>query len=380
MKIAYLTFSAIPSALADSVQSMKMCNGFVQAGHEVIMLAPDRLLLDPVAGDLHEFYGLPACFEVRKLPWIHVMQRAYFYGAYAAWQARRWGPQVVYSRTTWEAMWAVRLGLPTIFESHSPVGGRVTAPLFRRFLKSNRLLRLVVISGALAEYYRTAYGFDAARLVVARDGADPIPEGLPLPERWPGRKGSLQVGYFGSLVEGRGLALIGRLAALHPEMDFQIGGGRPGQVAYWRARIPSPNVFFHGWISPRDLPRYLSACDLLLAPYEQRVFIGQGDYETTAWMSPMKLFDYMAAGKAILTSDLPAIREFLEHERTALLCPPADEPAWFAAVARLAAEAALRLRLGAAARREVAEKYTWKARAEKVLKGLVFPESLTKRL
>ncbi|MBU1694229.1 MAG: glycosyltransferase family 4 protein [Verrucomicrobia bacterium] len=370
MKIVYLTFSIIPCTRADSVQSMRMCHGLVEAGHDVVLLAPDRPLPEPVAGDLHAFYGLPASFEVRKLPWIHVLGRAYVYGIFAAWRCRRLRPDLVYSRTTWEAMGACWMGLPTVFESHSPVGGRLTTPLFRRFLKSRHLVRLVVISEALREYYRATHGFEASRLVVARDGADPLPEDLPAPDRWPGRKGPLQVGYFGSLVEGRGLDLIARLAAANSALDFHLVGGRPGQVAYWKERMPGPNVFFHGWVSPRDIPRYLAACDILLAPYEQRVFIGQGDYETTAWMSPMKLFEYMAAGKAIVCSDLPVLREFMCPGENALLCPPDDVAAWQAALLQLSESPGLRARLGERACREVAEKYTWKIRAEKVLAGL----------
>ena len=371
MKIVYLTFSIIPSALADSVQSMRMCHGLASAGHSVVLLAPNRPLPAPVSGEVHAYYGLPSSFTIRKLPWLHVMNRAYFYGAYAAWQARRQRPDLVYSRTIWEAMWTRWLGLPVVFESHSPVAGRVTAPFFRRFLKSPGLRRLVVISDALRRYYVDQQGMDPSRVVVARDGADPVPDNLPPPPERPGRTESLQIGYFGSLVEGRGLKLIADLAARHPEADFLVVGGTVAQAARWKAQRALPNLHVRASVAPGEIPRYLAACDILLAPYERKVGIGLGSYETTAWMSPMKLFEYMAAGKAILTSDLPALREFMEHERTAWLCPPEDGPAWEAALSRLMSDPNLRRQLGAAARSEVEMRYTWKARAETVLAGLV---------
>jgi glycosyltransferase involved in cell wall biosynthesis len=87
-------------------------------------------------------------------------------------------------------------------------------------------------------------------------------------------------------------------------------------------------------------------------------------------MSPLKTFEYMASGKAILCSDLPALREVLAHEQTALLCKPDDPQCWKAALERLRDEPGLRQRLGERAKSEFEAKYTWKARAENVLRGI----------
>jgi glycosyltransferase involved in cell wall biosynthesis len=87
-------------------------------------------------------------------------------------------------------------------------------------------------------------------------------------------------------------------------------------------------------------------------------------------MSPLKVFEYMAAGKAIVCSDLPVLREVLEHERTALLVPPDDRDAWVGALVRLARDVPFRHCLGAAARRELEDKYTWQRRAQRVLEGI----------
>ena len=86
-----------------------------------------------------------------------------------------------------------------------------------------------------------------------------------------------------------------------------------------------------------------------------------------AYASPLKVFEYMAAGRAIVAPDQPNLREALEHERTALLFDPARPGAFWAAVERLAQDAGLRARLGAAARREVEERdLTWAGNARRV--------------
>jgi glycosyltransferase involved in cell wall biosynthesis len=87
-------------------------------------------------------------------------------------------------------------------------------------------------------------------------------------------------------------------------------------------------------------------------------------------MSPLKLFEYMAAGRPIVCSDLPVLREILQHERTALLCDPDDAASWAGALARLHDEPTLRRTLAEAARAQFELHFTWKARADRVLGGL----------
>ncbi len=90
-----------------------------------------------------------------------------------------------------------------------------------------------------------------------------------------------------------------------------------------------------------------------------------GKGNTSAWMSPMKMFEYMATGRLIIASDLPVLREVL-NERNAALCPPDDPGAWRLAAEKAANDPSWRTGLGQQARVEVA-KYSWKRRAERIL-------------
>jgi hypothetical protein len=83
-------------------------------------------------------------------------------------------------------------------------------------------------------------------------------------------------------------------------------------------------------------------------------------------MSPLKLFEYMAAGKPILCSDLPVLREIVEDGRNGLLLPLADADAWVAALCRLRDAPEERRRLGAAARADLVARYTWRERARRI--------------
>lgn len=83
----------------------------------------------------------------------------------------------------------------------------------------------------------------------------------------------------------------------------------------------------------------------------------------------MKLFEYMSAGKAIISSDLPSIREILHHEIDAILVTPCDVDGWVKALQRLQ-NPELRNQLGSAARAQLEASFTWLQRAEDVLGGL----------
>lgn len=102
-------------------------------------------------------------------------------------------------------------------------------------------------------------------------------------------------------------------------------------------------------------------------PYQQRVAASSGG-DIAPYLSPMKAFEYLACGRAILCSDLPVLREIL-HPDNAILLPKDEVAAWVAALQRLQTDVELRQRLGAQARRE-ATRYSWEQRAANLLSGL----------
>jgi len=101
-------------------------------------------------------------------------------------------------------------------------------------------------------------------------------------------------------------------------------------------------------------------------PYE-RVIAGSSGGNSADYCSPMKMFEYMACGRAILSSDLPVLREVL-NESNAVLCPPEDTEAWDVAFGALLDNSVQRQALGCRARQDVTA-YTWQARAGKALEG-----------
>lgn len=142
--------------------------------------------------------------------------------------------------------------------------------------------------------------------------------------------------------------------------------GGPDEVAesyrqQWiKLGLPPERFLYAGHIEAERVPLYLSAFDVCAMPFPWTEHFA---YHA----SPIKLFEYMASGRALVASDLPSYADVIQHEETALLVPPSDAPSLAAALTRLRDDSALRDRLGANAYTRVMAHYTWDARARSIL-------------
>jgi glycosyltransferase involved in cell wall biosynthesis len=172
----------------------------------------------------------------------------------------------------------------------------------------------------------------------------------------------------GHLYTGRGADLFLQLAEALPAAHFTWVGGRQEDVEAWRQKAARlSNVTFTGFVPNTELPRHLAAADVLLMPYGRAILGSSGEASSAAVASPMKMFEYMAAGRAILTSDLPVIREVLD-DSCAAFAPPEDVAAWTAALKELLSNPVRRQEIASNALGRV-KQYTWLARAQNILRG-----------
>jgi glycosyltransferase involved in cell wall biosynthesis len=164
---------------------------------------------------------------------------------------------------------------------------------------------------------------------------------------------------------------IAEMAPRCPWASFHVVGGAESDLADWERKMEGcENLFFHGYRPHAETDRYRQSMDVLLAPYQLEITSEGGGTIDARSMSPIKIFEYMAAGKAILASDLPAIREILTDRVNARLCPADDTTSWVDALEELRDQPALREALGQAAREAFRAKHTWRARAKTMLDGI----------
>ena len=368
MKIVFISSSRIPSRTANIVQVMRMCEAFAHNGHDVTLFGRHG---ESTAANDHAEYGVADCFQIIKCRWpAPRVPGGFLYSLQVAIMIKtRIRPELLYARNLPTLAAFTGSSLPMVFEAHYPPPPPWTL-LAARIFRSRNFRRLVVTSEALRkECQRLFPWLPHDRIRVAPNTADPRPvcSWSEVDRYLAGRTNGLRVGYVGSLYPGKGMEVVLPLAARCPEFDFHVVGGTEKDVRAWRDRSAGiTNLRLHGHVSPASTGAYCQAMDVLLAPYQSRVMGADGQRDDVRWLSPLKIFEYMATGKAIVASDLPVLREVLRDGVNSLLVAPDDLTAWEHALRRLQDEA-LRYCLGENALRTLKLSYTWSARASKVL-------------
>lgn len=366
MRILYLALSYIPSRRASSVQVMKMCSALARRGHEVVLVAKRGEALDV---DDHAYYCVDRNFEVDKV--MRPKRRGggvvYALGMAARVATRRRWADLVYCRDQVGTMIASQAGIPLVWEAHGVPTTRWRRAAIAHAVSRPQTRGVVSISEALRDdLLAHRIVTPAQRMVVSRDACDPpvnVVESRPADRR-------RVVGYVGGLYQGRGIELILALAQRLPHVTFRLVGGSERDVAQWSAQQP-PNVEFLGFRRQAELPGLYATMDVVLMPYARSGILSETrGVDTSKWTSPMKMFEYMSSGAAIVSSDLPVLREVLVEGEHALYAPADDVARWQAAIERLIGDEALRVRLASTARQALIDHYTWDARAAQVMVGL----------
>jgi len=371
----YLTFSNIPSQKANSVQSMQMCQAFSSLTDDLSLFCKKG---DVETNNIFEYYGISDCFHVHSVsvPRIRIIDKLYYAVAIVSQLRKRKDATVVYSRdqfVTGVLCFLKPTAYQIVLEVHAPPHNRFWRWWIKRTLYSGKLSYIVAISEALAGKYRELFSdFPTNRILVAHDAASDIDElhdgDLVDPEF--SRKHRHRIGYVGSLRPGKGMELIHQLAALMPEHEFHVVGGDDDAVRTWKNKVNHPNLIFHGFISPSRTGECIAQFDVLLAPYQPVVLVGNDDVDISQWMSPLKIFEYMKSGKPIVASNLSVLREVLEHGRNALLAEATDPNEWRDNIVRILIDDQLRTAICRNAYEDFRANHTWERRAEFILENI----------
>jgi glycosyltransferase involved in cell wall biosynthesis len=296
--------------------------------------------------------------------------------------AREHAPDFLYERYAFgnsAGVHAARvIGRPLVLEVKSPMVLELERTRGRALPRLARRIETGIFRGATLVCVVThVLGEMLAELGVARERLLVTPNGVDLEryvhgpdERATARAalglgaelpGEVVLGFVGYYRDWHRLDLV--LAALaRPELAkarlVLVGEGPARADLERRAQALglAQRVSFAGPRPHADVPACLPAFDVALVP------------AINPYASPLKLFEYMAAARAVIAPDQPNLREVLVHGEDALLVPPGDGEALADALARLCADPGLRARLGVAAEAKVrALDLTWSANARRVV-------------
>jgi glycosyltransferase involved in cell wall biosynthesis len=370
-----------------------MCEALAQNGVEVQLWHPYRrqISLKLKGRGVFDYYGLPQVFGVRMLRNFDVVRlervfpkasfplvffaHAFLWGLYAALSARREMADLYYTRDSVVAYWLLRLGLPTVYEEH--VVPRRAQRLILRRIACDSQLRFVVVLTSFIKNSFLQMGFAEEKVVVLPDGVDlSLFTNLPSREECRGSLGLPQerpiIGYIGrfqTLGQEKGIPeLVQALGGLPPlngrePLLLCVGGPMDSVPGYLelarRWRVPEASLRFIDRVPNREVPFWMRACDVVTIPWGWTEF-------SAYFTSPLKLFEYMAAGIPIVASDLPSLREILRHGENAWLVKAGDPNMLALGIQYVLENQDLGRKLADQATRDV-QKHTWRKRATQLL-------------
>jgi glycosyltransferase involved in cell wall biosynthesis len=373
MKILY--HHRIASKDGQYVHVEELTKALKAQGHELIMVGPSVV-------DKHEFGSeggvvsklkqhIPgAIYELLEFCYSFVA----FFKLLAAAISHK--PDFLYERYNLfmpAGVWLSKiLGLPMLLEVNAPLyeerskyDGIALSSLARwseRYVWSNahKVLPVTEVLAGMVE----AQGVARDKIVVIPNGIDKqkfdTQRGDDVIRKRLGLENRLVLGFTGFMREWHGLdRIVDLLAGDDNERHFLIVGDGPArQSIETRAKElgVEDRVTITGIVQREQVAGYVTAFDIALQP------------DVVDYASPLKLFEYMALGRAIVAPDKPNIREILVHEENALLFDPNDKDTFYGTINMLCKDDALREKISVGARNAIDEqKLTWENNAGKVI-------------
>ncbi len=382
MKLIYITNSRLPSAKAHGHQIVKMCLEFAKQGVEVTLLWPTRK--NPIQEDIFSYYQIEPNFIARQIKCFdfirydrylkkisYFLQGLFFLSKLFFLKLDR--QAIIYTRKP-EIAWLFKhKGYRVVFESHDWFGQSRGLALW--------LLQKVDGIVATNNYLKQEFiknSFDSEKILVCPHGVDlnlfarPISreqalDKLGFKAELVGKKILLYTGSFKTMNFSKGLEEILQALKLlnDPSIFFLAVGGSKENIVEYQAMAVSLGLArqasFLSPVNQEALGYYQKAADLLLMPFPD-----QAHYRY--FMTPLKMFEYLAATRPIIASDLPSIKEILS-EQVCWFCQPGSANS-LAQQIRFVLDHEDEAQSKARSARQLADNFSWPARAKRIINFL----------
>lgn len=383
MNIAYIIHTRFPTERAHGFQMAQVADALTQLGHKVDVLAPSTK--NYIDQSLCEYYGISSDVELKRLkhfdPWkltfvpesLRFFGTVFLYGWALKQHMQSNSYDIAYIRSPYFIPSLLQTSVPIVLELHSlPSKQKVKfAKLFCRCKK------IICLTSSMASEVKS-WGVPAEKIIIEGDAVDTdmftnVPSKEESKKQFDLPLDSTVISYIGRLKtmgQEKGVAdLLLAIAILRQQKKdvhaFIVGGPRADMQGYLQlAQDLSIQEFvtFTGQIPASQVPIANAASDVVTMPFPDLPHYRNN-------MSPLKMFEYMAAHRPIVTSDLPTIRDVLD-EKTAYFCKPGDAEHLAHVLGSILKNPAEAQKI-ADASFALVQNYTWKKRMERVMANVL---------
>jgi glycosyltransferase involved in cell wall biosynthesis len=380
-RILYTAFDIVPSPKGASTHILNNLRGLVNGGYNVHLITPNDGLLpteDTIDGAqvTRISQDLTQNFLARA---VHFGKSVNLHIALSAVEAY----EVIHYRNVWDGLTIAqnkkRFGYKTLFEVnglpsvelkyHYPgLDPELLSKIKEQEIATLHLSDVIICPSRVTRDYIASLGLDRRLVTVIPNGVSPSDfSASPLPNR-DGRVPVIL--YIGTLADWQGLDVV--IKAMPKILEQQavrlqiVGRGRSRQRKMLAKQIHKLGIVDHVTVLPavphHEIPALIAASDICVAP------LGLNDRNVTQGACPIKVLEYMAAGRPLLASNMPIVRELVREDVDALLFSPNNPDDLARQTLALLDDFELSKRLAESASERALTKFTWHESQKKLVK------------
>ena len=325
MKIVYVAETSLTNKSAYTQHVVKMCDAFCQLNHDLILYLP--IVRKNFAFEiLKKNFLLLAKKEFKIKSLIDKKLTNFFFKLFflrkVLTNVKLDKPDLIITRSSLSSILFSIFRIKHILEIHSEFQSLTKFLMINlKFIESNYIKKKILISESLNKIFN----FNKKEYIVLHDGVD-----INNYKDTQDRNEIKKVCYTGGFYKGRGIELIIDLARNFQDLEFELYGQTDIKL-----KINLNNVKIFDYVNYCNIPNILSNSDILLMPYANKVFVRSKSLNTADYCSPLKMFDYLASGKIIISSKLNGICEVLKHNKNSIIVEEFKYESWKKEVSKI---------------------------------------------
>ncbi len=316
MRICYLTNSGIPSTSANSIATVKICEAFAELKNDVILITRNIKSKDK---NIFRFYDVKSKFKIERIKNFNEFPfgfKYYLFSIVSIAKSLNFNPDLYITRNFFTCFLLVFLRKKVIIELHHDLNNesRIIKYLvkFTKYLNSKYVLKILTITNGIKNEYVNKKYINVNKTLLLPSGSS-IKNNF----KFNMKKKNFNIGYFGSLYKSRGIDLILKLSKIDKKNNYYLYGDLNQLSKSSLNNIPK-NLKLKNHIPYRKVSSVLKKMDILLMPYITSITVSGNVGDITNYTSPLKLFDYLCAGKIIICSDFNILKEVIKDKENAI--------------------------------------------------------------
>jgi glycosyltransferase involved in cell wall biosynthesis len=355
-KSYYIAEFCLPSKNAYSIHVLKMCDNIKGLKYNLNLIIPS---CNAKFTHIKKDYNLKNRFRIisifKRKNYINFLDRIIF-SLWAAIIVKKNSPCFVITRSLLSSFFFSLLKKEHYLEIHGNIYGLTNFLLTKlNYINSKYIIKIIFITKNLAKYYK----INKKKYIILPDGFERRDFKYPYKKI---NKISKFI-YTGSFASGKGTDTIIKLAHLIPDKLFYLYGDKSYKNFN---NIPS-NVKIFSYVKYKYIPKILNTADALLMPYKNKVFYNKALSDDIGnFHSPLKMFEYLASGKILISSNRKVLKEILKNKVNCLIVKNNNINGWLKCIKYAENNLKKIHKITKYAKKEV-QNYSWEKRIKSII-------------